>query len=66
VDAVGDSVVKRLFIYDGEIHRIGKGNRRSSTAFRSMAGRAVLGVESGEVQNLIRGNWFGIGSRFTI
>jgi hypothetical protein len=66
VDAVGDSVVKHLFIYDGEIHWIGKGNRRSSTASRSMAGRAVLGVERGEVQNLVRGNWFRIGSRFTM
>ncbi len=65
-DAVGDNVAHRGFIDDGQIHGIGQGNRRSSTAFRAVAAGTVLCVESVEVQNLARGNWFRIASRFTM
>src|SRR5580700_9780372 len=65
-DAVGDNVVHCGLIDNGEIHGIGKGDRGSSTPLGAMAGRAVLCVESAKVRNLARGNWFGIGSRFTI
>src|SRR5271154_793854 len=53
-DSIGHNAAHRIFIDNGEIHRIGKGNRRSSTPFRTMTSSAVLRVESAEVHNLIR------------
>jgi hypothetical protein len=65
-DTVGDNVAYCGFIDDGQIHRIGEGNRRPSTALRAMAASTVLRIESAEVQNLARGNWLRIGLRFII
>src|ERR1700756_503419 len=56
----------RVFIDNGEIHRIGKGNRGSPTPFRAMAGGAVLRVESAEVHNLIRRHRFRTFLRLTV
>src|SRR3984957_6309396 len=65
-DAVRDNVAHGGFIDDGQIHGIGESDRRSSTAFRAVAARTVLCVESAEVQKLVRGKWFRIGLWFTI
>src|SRR5271156_5374723 len=62
----GNNVVQRVFIDNGEIHRVGKSNRRSSTPFGAVAGRAVLCVESTEVHNLIRRHWHRIFLRLTM
>src|SRR3984885_16061339 len=48
-DALGDNAAHCGFIDDGQIYRIGEGNRRSSTALRAVASSTVLCVESFEV-----------------
>jgi len=65
-DAAVDNIAHYGFINDPQIHGIGQGNRRSSAALCTVAGGTVLRVESVEIQDLARGQWFWIGSRFTI
>src|SRR5690242_18087022 len=55
-DTVDNNVAHSGFIDDGKVYGTGYSNRRSSAALRAVATRAVLRIESVEVQNLARGN----------